>query len=97
MPLNDINGIIEKYLQPYPNFISIDVEGLDLQIIKTLNFEKYKPEVFCVETLQYAKNNIETKNLELINFFQSIGYFVYADTYINTIFCRKDAFKAINI
>jgi FkbM family methyltransferase len=94
MPLISINEIIEKHLLPHPNFITIDVEGLDLGIIKTLDFEKYKPEVFCVETLQYAKNNIETKNRELINFLQGMGYFVYADTYINTIFCSKNAYKA---
>ncbi|HVT85797.1 MAG TPA: FkbM family methyltransferase [Chitinophagaceae bacterium] len=95
MPLISVNEIIEKYLLPHPNFITIDVEGLDLEIIKTLDFEKYKPEVFCVETLQYATNNKETKNRELINFLQGMGYFVYADTYINTIFCRKEAYKAI--
>ena len=96
MQLININEIIEKYLSPYPNFISIDVEGLDLQIIKTIDFGKYKPEVFCVETLQHTKNNKETKNHELINFLQSMGYFVYADTYINTIFCLKDAYKDVN-
>lgn len=93
MPLIDINEIIEKYLQPHPNFISIDVEGLDLQIIKRIDFKKYKPEVFCVETLQFGKNDTESKNEELIDYLISMGYFVYADTYINTIFCRKDAYK----
>ena len=94
MPLISINEIIEKHLQPHPNLISIDVEGLDLQIIKTLDLGKYKPEVFCVETLQHSKNNTENKNHELIDYLQNMGYFIYADTYINTIFCRKNAYKA---
>lgn len=95
MPLISINEVIKKYFRPHPNFISIDVEGLDLQIIKSLNFEKYKPEVFCVETLRYSERGMETKNQELIDFLKSKGYFVYADTYINTIFCRKDVYKSI--
>lgn len=91
--LIDVNEIIEKYFQPHPNFISIDVEGLDLPIIKTINFDKYKPEVFCVETLGYSAADKETKNNDVVDFFIDKGYFVYADTYINTIFCRRDAYK----
>ncbi|MEK7224457.1 MAG: FkbM family methyltransferase [Bacteroidota bacterium] len=93
--LVNINEIMGKYFSPHPNLISIDVEGLDLEILKTIDFEKYKPEVFCAETLWFEANNKETKNKELIRFFEDKGYFVYADTYINTIFCRKDAYKAI--
>jgi FkbM family methyltransferase len=93
--LVNINEIMEKYFSPHPNFITIDVEGLDLQILKTINFEKFKPEVFCVETLGYGGNNTEVKNSELVNFLEAKGYFIYADTYINTIFCRKDVYTAI--
>jgi FkbM family methyltransferase len=91
--LININEIISNYFNPYPNFVSLDVEGLDLQIAKTLDFDRYKPEVFCVETLMYTSNKKETKNQELINFFNDKGYFVYADTYINTVFCLKSAYK----
>ena len=96
IPLVSINELMEKHFSPHPNFISIDVEGLDLQILKSMDFEKYKPETFCVETLMYGVNNRESKNKELISFLESKGYFVYADTYINTIFCRKDAYKNIS-
>lgn len=91
--LVNINDIMSKYFSPHPNFISIDVEGLDQSILQTINFEKYKPEVFCVETLGYTNNNKETKNNELISLLESKGYFAYADTYINTIFCRKESYK----
>lgn len=91
-----INEIIHKYFSPHPNLVSIDVEGLDLQILKSLDFDKYKPEVFCVETLVYGEKNQEGKNKELMHFFEENGYFVYADTYINTIFCLKKAYKTIN-
>jgi FkbM family methyltransferase len=96
MPLLPVNDVMEKYFSPHPNFISIDVEGLDLQIAKTINFEKYKPEVFCIETLGFVKDNKEVKNTELTRFFTDKGYFIYADTYINTIFCRKDVYKGID-
>lgn len=95
IPLVNINDVIKEYFNPYPNFISLDVEGLDLAILKTLDFTTYKPDVFCIETIGYTNNDKETKNYNLISFLESKGYFVYADTYINTIFCRKEIYKAI--
>ena len=94
-PLVNINDIMEKHFATHPNFISVDVEGLDLAVIQTIDFTRYKPEVFCIETLGYEANDKETKNQALISYLVSKGYFVYADTYINSIFCRKDVYKAL--
>jgi FkbM family methyltransferase len=94
-PLININELMGKHFSSHPNFISLDVEGLDLAILKTIDFEKYQPEVFCIETIGYLDNDRECKNKELINFLESKGYFVYADTYINSIFCRKESYKTL--
>ena len=96
-PLLSVTDIIKQYFRPHPNLISIDVEGLDLQILKLIDFNSCKTEVICVETLVYEENNKESKNQQLINFLLDAGYFIYADTYINTIFCRKDAYPAAAI
>ncbi len=93
MKLVHINEIIGLYFSPHPNLVSIDVEGFDFNILKSLDFSKYKPEVFCIETLGFIENNKEIKKTEIIEFFIKQGYFVYADTYINTVFCRKNAYK----
>ncbi len=93
MPLIPINDLIGKHFHPHPNFISIDTEGLDLPIAMTIDFDKYKPEVFCVETLGFTKGGKEIKKDNLISFFESKGYFVYADTYVNTILCLREAYK----
>lgn len=93
LPLTPINTILEKYFTANPpNIISIDVEGLDLEILKTMNFEKYGPDVICVETLQYDENQKGYKNEELIQFILSKDYKVYADTWVNTIFLKKELF-----
>lgn len=93
MNLIHINEIIEQYFSPHPNLVSIDVEGFDIDILKTLDFSKYTPEVFCIETLGFIENNKEIKKHDIIDFFKEHGYFIYADTYINTIFCRRDAYS----
>ena len=87
VPLININKIIEDYFDSQPNFISIDVEGWDLAILKTFDFRKFKPEVFCIETIDVSNMK---KYDETIAFLISKGYQIYADTFINTIFVRTD-------
>ncbi|MCX5706432.1 MAG: FkbM family methyltransferase [Candidatus Omnitrophica bacterium] len=50
----NINTIIEKYFSNIPNFISIDAEGLDLEILSSLDFSRYSPEIFCIECVGVA-------------------------------------------
>jgi FkbM family methyltransferase len=95
IPLKNINEIIKTYFHPHPNFISIDIEGLDLQVLQSLDFDRFKPEVICAETITFSINNTEEKRNEIAEFLQSKNYFVFADTHINTIFCRIDAYKNI--
>lgn len=93
VPLLHINDVIRKYFRPCPNLISIDVEGLDLAILKSIDFQSYRPEVMCVESVTFSMKNEETKVSEITDFLHSTGYFLFADTHINSIFCRSDAYK----
>ncbi len=88
-----INEILDKYfinLNKPIDFISLDVEGLDLDILKSINFDKYKPKIICVETLQYSLNQVEQKNDAIITFLLEKNYLVYADTHVNTIFLLNE-------
>lgn len=87
----NVNDVMREYFHPKPNFVSLDVEGLELEILKSFDFKNYRPEVFCIETITYTEDKSEKKLNEIINFMCSKGYFVYADTYINTIFVEKKA------
>lgn len=90
IPLLTINEIIERHFAPRPHFVSLDTEGMDLEILKTFDLQKYRPEVFCIETLTYPD---EQKTPEVFGFMSSNGYFAYADTYINTIFVDQKVWK----
>jgi len=91
MPLTPINTLLQKYFsEKSPNIISIDVEGLDLDILRSMDFIKYQPEVICVETLLYDDRQKGYKNKDIIDFMLSKNYIIYADTRVNTIFCRND-------
>lgn len=89
-----INTLLETYFpSAKPNFVSLDIEGLDLKLLQTWDFERYRPEVFCVETLTYTKNNTEKKLDSIIKHMQSVDYILYADTFINSIFVDKAAWN----
>ena len=89
-----VNEVIEKYMGGIsPNFVSLDIEGMDLLIVKSFDFAKYRPEVLCIETLSYTEDNSEKKLTEIIAYVEKKGYFLYADTYINSIFVDKEKWK----
>lgn len=89
MPLRPINDVLAEYFPKAPDLVSLDVEGLDLAILHSLDFNKYRPIAFCVETLYYDDQQREHKNEDIIRFMESKGYSVYADTFINTLFLKK--------
>jgi FkbM family methyltransferase len=85
-----IEGIFDTYFDGLaPNLLSIDVEGLDFEIISSINFNKYRPTIICIETLTFSESRSEVKVDDIRELMTQNEYIVYADTYINTIFLDK--------
>lgn len=90
--LSGINVILkEQFGTSKPNLVSLDIEGLDYEILSAWDFDSFRPEVFCVETLTYTEDNSERKLVEIIDMMNSKGYRLYADTYVNTVFVCESA------
>jgi FkbM family methyltransferase len=90
VPHMHINALLEKYFpEKAPAFVSLDVEGLDLQLLQAWDFSRWRPAVICVETLTYSQNKTASKVLDIFNVMELNGYMQYADTYINTIFVSR--------
>jgi FkbM family methyltransferase len=51
IPLVGVNKLIAKYLGAAPDLLSIDVEGWDFAILRTLDFARYRPAVIIAESL----------------------------------------------
>ncbi|MGB8932335.1 MAG: FkbM family methyltransferase [Anaeromyxobacteraceae bacterium] len=83
MPLVPVNEVIATHLGKAPDLLSIDVEGLDLTILRTLDFVKWRPGAIIAETIRPGVPGV---NLELVKFVVSRGYVVRGGSPVNTIF-----------
>ena len=67
----------------FPDFFSLDVEGLDYKILETIDFKKHRPAVICVETNSSAEANMINDLLVGANYsfvIKSIVNLFYADS-----------------
>lgn len=86
--------VLNDYAQgTFPDFLSLDVEGLEEAIIESIDDHHSFPKVICIETLTYTENNTETKEQHLIDTILDKGYILFADTYINSIFVKQELWK----
>jgi len=95
LPLKDINDVIAEHFTEAPTIISLDVEGLDEEILRRLDFDKYQPLLICVETVSYNVGREFIKKKGILDLLIARGYFIYADTHVNTIFCSRKMFDKI--
>ncbi len=87
VPLKNVNNIIaENFNGKTPNLISLDVEGWNEEIIKSFDFDKYKPEIFCVETTYFEPSGKIERIEGIFDIMKQKGYSVFSDNQINTIF-----------
>ena len=70
------------------DFINIDVEGLELNVLKSLNFAIYKPQLVCVEIHNY-KN---LKSNKVYNFLVKKSYKIVWKNKYSFIFEKKNRF-----
>ena len=80
--LVSLDTIIDTYGEKI-NYISIDVEGLEYEILRTFDFKKYDVEIFNIE-----KGDIRVKELILFNDYEIVG-----ETLSNWIFIKKGLLK----
>lgn len=78
--------ILDKYLATGVtiDFLNIDAEGLDMEVLRSNNWDKYRPEYVLVESTPFEV--FEATGNELYQFMQLAGYSLFAKTYYTYFF-----------
>jgi hypothetical protein len=92
---NTLNFFISKKFKKLNkiDFINIDVEGYELNVLKSLNFLTYKPQLICIEIhntkKMYDANYKYLKSNEVYNYLIKKKYRVIWKNKYSFIFERK--------
>lgn len=102
---NDLNFIFKKYNLKNLDLLSLDIDGLDLTILKLLDFKNFKPKIIIIEYNIYIPNDVEyedeknTGNLSsafaIKKFLNNCNYKLVNCTFANLIFMEEKFDKEI--
>lgn len=87
-----LEAILDEHLSENQkiDFLTIDVEGLDYDVLLSNNWEKYKPEVVLIEDLNFS---FVSQNSPSSKYLTERGYELFAKT-INTVFYKQITVKS---
>ena len=86
MPLISINRLIAEHFGRAPDLLSTDIEGLDLAVLRTLDFKRFRPATICAETKGPGRSHDRTPIARVL---RSRGYVACAGSLYNTIFVDR--------
>lgn len=93
VPVRPLGEILSEH-ECRPDFLSVDVEGLDVEVLQSFDLARVRPAVVCVETISFSLAMAGRKNAPLQELMAEAGYLAFADTYINTIFVDEQLFRS---
>ena len=91
VPARRLDTILDEHLPDgmVIDFMSIDVEGFDLEVIRSNNWLKYRPLLVLVEDADVGTIS-DIRNSEVTKFMEEQGYEVISKTALTMFFTRKD-------
>lgn len=92
-----LEEIMNKYVKSSIDFMNVDTEGLEMEVLKSNNWNKYRPELLCIETKDFKdfidrlfNHENDTAKKEPINkYLLSRGYEELFSNGLNTIYRDK--------
>lgn len=87
--VSTLKEVFDKYITKNIDFMSIDVEGMELQVLKGNDWIKYKPKIICIETSDHNSiiNGIISQKKKRIDcLLTSTGYHELLSNDLNTIY-----------
>jgi len=90
MPLIQINRLLAEHFTTAPDLMSIDIEGLDLDVLRSMDFKAHRPAAICAETKKPWESHESSGITKLL---RARGYVACAGSLYNTIFADRKRFK----
>ena len=90
IPVITLSELCNKYVkETVIDLLCLDIEGYDLEALESLDWEKYKPRVICVETkpsgnIQEGSAGADHESID--SFLRKRGYKIHAHTSVNSIY-----------
>jgi len=86
-----LNNILKKNRINKIDFMNIDIEGNEFDVLKTINFNKLDIKVICIEIVNYEfySNKIKINKKKIFNILKKNNYRLKFKTFVNYIFVKK--------
>lgn len=73
------------------DFLNVDVEGVDLQVLKSLDWDRFPVEVVCVEDPGFSRKEADLVPSDVRVFLMGLGFRLYAQIIQSSIYLKKPA------
>jgi FkbM family methyltransferase len=92
VPCLTLNELLQKHSTDI-DVLSVDIEGVDVEVISELDFDRFRPRVVVIENAGLATESTDPqfRRLESHSWFN--GYTLFASTFVNSIFVRRDCME----
>jgi FkbM family methyltransferase len=81
-----INRLMADHFVNAPDLLSIDIEGMDLAVLRTMDYRVHRPAAICAET---KKPGMSHDSTPVARFLRARGYVACAGSLYNTIFVDR--------
>jgi FkbM family methyltransferase len=96
VPIVPLSDVLQDYL-PHDkriDFLTVDVEGFDLDVLQSNDWERYRPTVVLVETFGLSFEDLSSD--PVASYLRALGYVVYSKTVNSTFFVDKPVASKID-
>lgn len=90
-----VNTLIKSFFDgKAPTILSVDIEGMDMDILASIDFHRFRPVLIVIEMVSYDINlAFQTKNSNIKFFLEEQRYVEYAYTGINAVFVDRQVLE----
>jgi len=87
----NLKVLFEKYLKKEQkvDFLSIDVEGMDEDVLETYDFANFAPDFILIEDLSFASDILQQKSKKIARFLEKQGYHFVSQVFNTAIWQKK--------